>query len=77
MQIKNLYKFKRSDGGTSVSLEKPEKHECSILFRLIADEGKALTNDCKTFYPCIDVDSTGGWSEVECFQEIPNEEEYQ
>ncbi len=65
MQIKNLYKFKRSDGGTSVSLEKPEELEYTTLFRLIADEGKALTNDGKTFHPCIDTDNTDGWSEVD------------
>lgn len=65
MQIKKLYKFIRSDGGVSVSIEKPEGEEYTSLHRLIADEGKVLTNNGKTFYPCIDVESTDGWSEVD------------
>lgn len=65
MQIKKLYKFTRSDGGISVSLEKPpENREYVSLLRLVADEGKILTNDGKTFCPCIDVESADGWSEV-------------
>ncbi len=71
MTIKKLYRFERSDGGTSVSVEKPpDNQNYTSLLRLIADEGKAITNDSKTFYSCIDVESADGWSEVDYETEI-------
>lgn len=33
--------------------------------RLIAEEGKVLTNDGEAFWNCIDVDTTEGWHEVD------------
>lgn len=63
MQIVNLYKYIRDDGGTTVSPTKPNT-EYAEMFRLIADEGKELMNgDVRT--PCIDVESTEGWSEID------------
>ena len=63
MEIVNLYKYIRDDGGTTVSPMKPNT-EYTEMFRLIADEGKELINgDVHT--PCIDVESTEGWSEID------------
>lgn len=63
MQIVNLYKYIRNDGGTTISPIKPNT-EYTEMFRLIADEGKELMNgDIRT--SCIDVESTEGWSEID------------
>lgn len=65
MQIKPLYKYKRPDGGITVSPTKPEGIEFSEEFRLIADEGKLLIKDREHTTPCIDVDITDGWYEID------------
>lgn len=63
MQIINLYKYIRDDGGITVSPVKPNI-EYTEMFRLIADEGKELMNgDIRT--SCIDVESIEGWSEID------------
>ena len=63
MQIVNLYKYIRDDGGVTVSPVKPDI-EYTEMFRLIADEGKELVNgDIHT--SCIDVETTEGWTETE------------
>lgn len=63
MQIINLYKYTREDGGITVSPIKPDT-EYTEMFRLVADEGKLLTNDDITT-SCIDTDSTDGWYEID------------
>lgn len=40
--------------------------------RLYADDGKALTQDGKTLYGSIDVDSVDGWYEVDYFEPMEN-----
>ena len=63
MQIVNLYKYIRDDGGVTVSPVKPDI-EYTEMFRLIADENKELVNgDVRT--PCIDVEHTEGWTEID------------
>ena len=68
MEIKTLYKYTRPDGGTTVSPNKPDAEyvEC---FRLIANEGMALTQDSETLFECVDVDHPGGWFEIEYIEE--------
>lgn len=44
-----------------------------IKTRIIADEGKAVTNDGENFYGSIDVDSTEGWYEVDDPDPVPEE----
>lgn len=63
MQIITLYKYNRPNGGTTVSPIKPDC-EYTEMYRLIADEGKALTNG-ETVTSCVDVDSADGWFEVD------------
>lgn len=64
MQIKTLYRFIRADGGTTVSPIAPNGNY-TILFRIIADEGMAVTKDGQTLYSVIDTEAIEGYYEVE------------
>ena len=64
MIVKELYCYEREAGKVTVSTEKPDC-EYDTRYRLIADEGKELTEDGENFTTCIDVESTEGWYEVE------------
>lgn len=56
MTTKTLYRV-----GSTVTPVEPESYD-SILYRLIADEGKELVKgDVRTV--CIDTDSADGWTE--------------
>ena len=63
MQILPLYRYTRPDGGTTDSTVKPDA-EYTELFRLVADEGMALT-DGNTTTSCTDTTDPSAWSEVE------------
>lgn len=65
MQIKTLYKTIRPVGGVTVSLIHPEDEEYTTLLRLIADEGKLLTQNGADTCPCVDTDTSEGWYEVD------------
>lgn len=69
MQIIPLYKYKRADGGITVSPRKPEC-EYTEMYRLVADEGKVLT-DGETMTSCTDTTEVDKWQEVDA----PEEEE--
>ena len=63
MRVITLYRYKREDGGITVS---PNKPECDYTekCRLVADEEKVLTNgtiQCES----IDVESADGWTEID------------
>ena len=73
MEKKILYRFTRPDGGVTVSPEKPDT-EYTEMFRLIADEGKLLTQDGENMTSCVDTDTVEGWYEVDAPEE-PAEEE--
>ena len=64
MRVIKIYKYKRADGGITVSPIKPEC-EYTEMVRLVADEGKVLTNDSKNFTDCVDTDTANGWYEVD------------
>lgn len=64
MQIITLYQYEREDGGVTVSPIKPDV-EYTEMYRLVADEGKALTKDGVNTTPCTDVESVEGWYEVD------------
>lgn len=64
MQIIPIYKFIREGGGVTVSPIKPENTEYTEMQRLIADEGKILTNGEKQT-SCADVESVDGWEEID------------
>lgn len=65
MTIKNLYKIIRPDGGVTISTTKPDGDYIPYL-RLVADEGKAMTNGTLSC-PVIDVPEgdQGLWTEIE------------
>lgn len=64
MQIVNIYRYIRDDGGITHSITKPDDVEYTILYRLIADEDKELVNgDIHT--ECIDVDDIEKWLEID------------
>lgn len=74
MQIKTLYRFIRPNGGVTVSLTKPDC-EYTEKVRLIADEGKVLT-DGETVTPCVDTDTPDEWTEIDAPpDDIPEENE--
>ena len=58
-----LYRYKRADGGYSVSPNRTEG-EYETRVRLIADENKALT-DGKVVTQCTDAESADGWTEID------------
>lgn len=68
MQTIILYRYIREDGGVTTSPVKPNV-AYTERFRLVADEGKALTRDGVDFTACVDVSTTDGWYEVDA----PNE----
>lgn len=68
MQTITLYKYQRADGGTTVSTSKPNC-DYTEMYRLVADEGKALTKDGVGLYPCVDTDTVDGWYEVDAPEE--------
>ena len=73
MQKITLYKYARADGGTTVSPNKPEG-EYTEKYRLIADEGKVLT-DGETITSCIDTYEVEKWQEVYAPEEDTEGEE--
>ena len=75
MQIKDLYKYTREDGGITISPNKPDC-ECTLLYRIIADEGKVLTKDGINHTICADVASTEGWYEIDMPEEGEISNEY-
>ena len=70
MQSIVLYRYEREGGGVTVSPVKPDV-EHTELYRLVADEGKMLTQDGENLYFCTDVESADGWYEVDA--PTPNE----
>ena len=68
MQTITLYRYTRPDGGISVSPIKPNV-EYTEMVRLVADEGKALTDGTNTT-TCTDVSSTEGWTEIDVPKDI-------
>ena len=72
MTIKMLYKYERSDGGVTVSTEKPDVEYIEI-YRVVADEEKLITNNSTTT-SCIDVSDTTGWYEIDYFKQEETDE---
>lgn len=70
MTVVDLYCYREGRGYT-VSPRKPaDGVEYSLRARLIADEGRAVT-DGRTITTCIDVDSAYGWHDCD----LPEEDE--
>ena len=69
MTTKILYKFHRADGGITVSPIEPDA-EYTICYRLMADEGKALTLDGVDLFNVVDTDTVEGWYEVDAEEDL-------
>lgn len=63
MQTITLYKYERGNGGVTVSPIQPDA-EYTVMYRLVADDGKMLVNG-DVITSCIDVESTDGWTETD------------
>ena len=68
MQKIILYRYTRTDGGMTNSPVKPDC-DYTVRYRLIADDGKILTNGTDTTY-CVDVDRADCWTEIEIELEL-------
>lgn len=64
MKLNTLYRYKREDGGISVSPNKPDC-EYNELVRIVADQGKLVTQDGENLFFVIDADNANGWYEVD------------
>lgn len=73
MQTITLYRYTRADGGITTSPVKPDG-EYTELYRLIADDGMALT-DGVTVTTCTDTDSPDAWTEITAPEEEQPETE--
>ena len=63
MITKTLYRVTRSDGGIDVTPNKPNHDNYTETYRVIADEGKLLTDGNNT-YSCIDTDYPSNYTEI-------------
>ena len=70
MQRKVLYRFTRTEGGVTVSMNKPDR-DYETLSRLIADAGKVLTDGTNIFC-CVDTDKPEQFYEID----IPSEDNF-
>ena len=65
MQTINLYRYTRPDGGITTSpVKPPDGTVYELRYRLIAGDGKALT-DGVTMTACADVTTSDGWTEID------------
>ena len=71
MQTITLYKYTREDGGVTVSPIKPDG-AYTEMYRLIADEGKVITQDGINLAACLDTDTLEGWYEIDEPTEDPD-----
>lgn len=65
MQTVTLYRYARKDGGITTSpIIPPDGTTYDLRYRLIADEGKVLTDGVAVTI-CADVTSPDGWTEID------------
>lgn len=75
MQTITLYRYTREGGGVTTSpIVPPYGTLYDLCYRLLADDGKAIT-DGKTVAACIDVSSPDGWTEIDDPGEMTETEE--
>ena len=74
MEIKTLYRYEREPGKYTVATEKPDC-DYEERYRVIADEGKLVTQNGTDLYSVIDTDTKDGWYEVDEPVEVDEAEE--
>ena len=63
MQIVDLYRYEREPGKITTSPVKPDDNiDYSIIYRLIADEGMAIT-DASSIVECVVTNSLEVWAD--------------
>lgn len=65
MTKQTLYKYKRDNGGITVSINKPLNKSYKEIILLIADEYKGLTKNGVDIYISVLDDGTEDWYEVD------------
>lgn len=75
MQIVNLYRYEREPEKITTSPIKPDDGiDYTIIYRLIADEGMAIT-DGTSIVECVDTNSSEGWADCDLSEELGGQEE--
>lgn len=75
MRIVNLYRYEREPGKITTSPINPDEvTDYTLIYRLIADEGMAIT-DGTSIVECVDTDSSEGWTDCDLPEELTIEEE--
>ena len=75
MQIVNLYRYEREPGKITTSPVNPDEGTYyTLIYRLIADEGMAIT-DGTSIVECVDTNSSEGWTDCDLPEEPTIEEE--
>lgn len=64
MTIKNLYRYENTDGSISISPIQREETDTPYMYRVIADEGKVLT-DGTNITPCTDTHTPEIYTEID------------
>lgn len=72
MQIIKLYRYVRPDGGVTISPNKPDV-EYTEMVRLVADDGKILTNGSEET-SCLDIVNPDGWQEIDYVEPVEEDE---
>lgn len=60
---KNLYRVQHSNNVVSIGPEKPVDESYTESYRLIADEGKVITDGAHIYY-CVDTDEPDKYTEI-------------
>lgn len=75
MRIVNLYRYEREPGKITTSPINPDEvTDYTLIYRLIADEGMAIT-DGSSIVECVDTNSSEGWTDCDLPEEPTIEEE--
>lgn len=72
MRVKKMFKYVGSNGVVVTDVDLPM--EKVIVNRLIADDGKLITNDETTYHSVIDVENIEGFYEVDAPDEAVGDE---
>lgn len=74
MIIKTMYRYEREEGKVTVSFTQPTDKPFTEVYRLIADEGKVITDGVDVF-ECKDVHSYEGYHEIDKVETEGTEDE--
>ena len=64
----NLYRYTYADGSSTITTKQREETDEVYAYRLVADEGKAITNGDLVTY-CIDTHNPDDWTDCEAEDE--------